>query len=219
MKKLASLAVLLLAVPMAQATPIFLDTFSVNEGHFNVQPTFSGSTTGILLTSTADRITTDYMHGPGSQKLVLLNDPAHVAAGWNVRHLSGTGSIANNVPIPVAGYTGYWLKTSTPNLQTMPVIDDGAAGGTERGVPQPIIADGLWHRYDWKLTDPAQWNAWVGASDGDLDGPTVTYDSIWILSTVDQDAEVLLDSVFYPEPASLALLALGGMVAIRRRRS
>ncbi|MCB9866235.1 MAG: PEP-CTERM sorting domain-containing protein [Phycisphaerales bacterium] len=216
MKKIVACTAVLLWATVAQATITVLDNFEVDEGHFYLQPTFSGSTSGVLLSSTADRVTTEAYDGIGSQALVLLDDPA--ATGWNVRHLSGGGSPGNNVALAASGITGYYLKTSTPGLTTRPGIDDGAAGGTERGVAKPVIDDGAWHLYTWNFSDPADWDSWVGASNGQIDGPTVTYDAVWISSATDQDATVYFDYLYAPEPASLALLCLGGLVAVRRRR-
>ena len=219
MRSLVALGVVLLLAATAPAAIVVVDSFEVDEGHFNVQPTYSGSTLGLLTTSTADRITTDGADGTCSQQLVLLEDPA-VPAGWQCRHLSGLGSAGNNAPIPAQGWIGYFLKTTTPGLQTSIALDD--PGTADRGNFKDVIADGAWHLYQWDMDDDDQWHGWV-TGDGIITGPILTIDSVFFFSETDQDAEVYFDFVAHnpdgqiPEPATLCMLALGGLALIRRR--
>ncbi|MEA2734111.1 MAG: hypothetical protein QOE14_562, partial [Humisphaera sp.] len=91
-----------------------------------------------------------------------------------------------------------------------------------------VIADGLWHLYEWNLADPAQWDIFNNG-DGDIDGPVTTVDSIFISSLTDQNATVWLDALSYnptgsvaavvPDPASAgAAAALLALAALSRRR-
>src|SRR5205809_1140202 len=92
---LACVAALVTATaPQSTRASITFDDFNVNEGHFNQAPTFSGSTLGILASSTADRVTTDApLEGVGHEKLVFNTNGASPV---QVRFLSGTGTPANN---------------------------------------------------------------------------------------------------------------------------
>ncbi len=218
MKKILGIAVLLAFAPAALATVTVIDDFEVDEGHFTLQPTFSGSTVGLLASSTADRVETEAYAGIGSQQLDLLDNPN--GSGWTLRHLSGGGSASGNVSITATGWIGYALKTETPGLTASIALDD--PGTADRGNFIPVIADGEWHVYQWNMDDDTQWHGWV-TGNGIIDGPTLTIDSIFLESSTEQDATVFIDSVMYnndgmvPEPGTLALLALGGLAVIRRR--
>jgi hypothetical protein len=119
------------------------------------------------------------------------------------------------------GFVGYWLKTSTTGLTTRIGIDD-SADSTERSNSVAVNADGSWHLYEWDLADAANWNAWVGTSNGAING-NGTIDAIWIeAATTNGNVVVSLDDVQHrviPEPASalLILSSVMGVVATRRR--
>lgn len=217
----ATCCALFLIAGATNAATIVLDDFEVDEGHFSLQPSFSGSTSGIELTSTADLDNTMANSGAQSQLLTLI--PSAAGSPFNVRHLSGGGSAGNNVALGNTGTIGYWLKTSTAGLSTRIGIDD-SADSTERSNILPIIDDGAWHFYGWDLADAADWNAWVGNSNGEING-IGTIDAIWISSDAAPDANVLisLDDVVHieiPEPASIALVGLAfvGLMGFTRRK-
>src|SRR5688572_15617534 len=89
-------AVAMASLTAAQSTQaaIIFDDFEANEGHFNLAPTFSGSTTNMATTSTADRFTTGGVEGIGFESLTLNATTAGTAS--RVRFLSGSGTPANN---------------------------------------------------------------------------------------------------------------------------
>jgi hypothetical protein len=230
----------------AQAQIVVLDDFEVNEGHFTSNPnTGSGTTQGFFevapaTIATADRVTTDFFDGLASQFITLDDDPnvggttANLDS-WRLRHLSGGGTVANNVPLSLAvggtSYVGYWMKTSSVGIQAGLGVDDGLA--LEIGRWQNVPADGLWHFYEWQFQDANDWDAFAGTGpNGIIDSATVTIDSVFLRGGVgfglgtDFDAQFHIDRVSFnptgsivPEPAGLALLALGALaVAARRRR-
>lgn len=240
---LTSLVAVVSATPLFAATTI-LDDFEVSEGHFTNDADFSGTTQGETVTdgpSTADLTTTTAYQGTGSQQVFLDDDPASNVANpttftWQLRHLSGGGTVANNVGILNGGTTwvGYYLMTSTPNLQASLMIDDGT--GLERAAYLPIVADGGWHLYEWELADTNMWEAFAGTGqNGEINAATVTLDSIFITALdsdpantgPDQDATFFVDAVAYntegritvvPEPSGLILAGLTALGALSRRR-
>ena len=231
----------LLTASAASAAPVVIDSFDVDEGHFTQAPSFSGTTTGETETapgvgpSTADRVTDEAFAGAGSQRIFLddnpnANVPGEVEA-WRLRHLSGGGTIANNVALTASGYVGYYLKTSTPNLQASIMLDDGSTGHLERAVRVPITADNQWHLYQWNIDDDAQWDAFAGTgANGTIESATATIDSIFIdavRTSGDQDAVFFIDSVSHdpngplppvPEPMAAGVIAVGAVGALARRR-
>jgi hypothetical protein len=223
-----------------------LDNFEAGEGHFTSDPnTGSGTSLGFFKTTatTAVQVTTEANTGTGSQRIILDDDPATAATtdSWRLRHLSGGGTPANNVSLTnTAGgtsYVGYYLKT-TSLFDVGIAIDDGAA--LELGTFKPVVADGLWHLYQWKLQDPLEWDAFAGtAPNGQLDTATVTIDSLFfrggagVATGSDFNATFFLDDVAFnpsgqlpaattgpiPEPTTALFgAALMGVCTLRRRR-
>ena len=225
-----------LAAP-AGAAVIVIDDFEANEGHFNLDPDFSGTSAGQTVAagvgpSTADRDTTEFFSGIASERVFIDDNPAVNApdgTAWRIRFLSGGGTPANNTPLDATGYVGYWLKTTAQNLRAAVLVDDGAA--LERSTRVPIIGDGQWHLYQWNFDDDTQWDGFAGTGpNGVIDAATVTLDAIYIDAVLagdgsDQDAVYFIDDVSVnpegeiPEPSALGLLAVGAAALLRRRRA
>jgi hypothetical protein len=229
--------------PLGNIDPLLVDVtifdgFESSEGRFNQAPTFSGTTTGILAASTADRVTSNAQMGDASQKLTIVRDGA---SSSRVRHVSGGGTPANNrvnvggelQAMGDEGYVGYFLKTTEPDLLVSIGIDDGIAAGLtgmEVATSLPVIADGEWHLYEWNLADAALWNNFSGGN-GAIDGPGAYIDSIMLYpgsSTANTTFDVFIDTVAYnpngslallavPEPTSVTLLGAMLLVSIRSR--
>jgi hypothetical protein len=233
--RLLTLAVSCALAHHASAAIVVLDDFNVNEGHFTSAANGSGSTNGInTTTSTMVRITTDSYEGAGSQEL-LLNDDATPGGTARLRHLSGGGTPANNTVIPVTagvdGWIGFALKTTSPGWNVQMWLEGPENNGSTQ---KNIIADGLWHVYQWNLDDETGgadgWQAagvpGIVAGDIDVQVGNYTIDSILFRHTATPaTSTILMDFVArntdgkVPEPATLAMagLAMIGGLAIRRK--
>lgn len=109
-----------------------------------------------------------------------------------------------NVQLESIGSIGFWLKTNDAGLKVSIAIDDPALEdfdtvSAELGTFRSIIADNQWHKYQWFLEEAAEWDAWVGLSDGDIDNTRISIDSIQITGA--SDAQVYLDDVFWDPQA------------------
>ena len=221
------------AASSALAAPIIIDDFEGSEGRFALDPDFSGSNRGLLLTgpgagpSTADLSTASAFTGTGSERLSLIADPSATVTGFDVRFLSGGGTIGNNVNIGPDGFVGVFARTTQENVSLAIALDDGAA--LERSVFIPVPNTGEFSLIQFDLDDEALFNGFAGtAPNGVIDGPNVSIDSIFIRSSTDQDVEIFLDTVAYntsgdlsslvPEPSALGMLAIGGLSLLARRR-
>ncbi|MEO1498493.1 MAG: family 10 glycosylhydrolase [Planctomycetota bacterium] len=166
-----------------------------DEGFFD-QPITAGGQTTISTASFADQTSLDSHIGDGSQ---LLSIVAEDGDPWTLRHLSGAGATPqNNLPIDATGNVGFWLKTETEGLTVQIAVDDPVSA--DRGVLKNVIADGEWRLYEWSLDDDSQWIGWVNG-DGEIVGPQLTLDSIFLYGT--GDAEVYLDTVAHNPGGSL----------------
>ncbi len=183
-------------------------TFDGHEGYFHRAPDFSGSTTSNVAGSTAERSSAEAHQGSHSQLIDITYDE-NEGGDFLLRHLSGArfsdfGGSSNaaarvsNLQFESIGSVGFWLKTDDPGLEVTLAIDDPTTG--ERGVFKPVIADGQWRKYEWFLERDDDWQAWVGAANGSIDGLNVTIDSIQF--TGSSDAQVYLDTIFWNPSSS-----------------
>ena len=218
---------------------IIFDDFNVNEGHFNLAPNFSGTSVGESSTSTADRVTTEGpLEGAGHQKLVLVHDGT--ATNMRIRHLSGSGTVANNTPFTTSagtdGFIGFYAKTTNTGWTIALNLDgaDGAGASMDMGTPKPMNSSGEWTLYEWNLDDNTQWDPVTSiGGNGTIEDGQHSIDSIYIFTnqtgTNGQAREPLyIDFValneagsianLIPEPASMGLIALAAAGMMRGRR-
>ncbi|HEV8606104.1 MAG TPA: family 10 glycosylhydrolase [Tepidisphaeraceae bacterium] len=180
--------------------PTSLTNFDTDEGYFPTNITFSGSNQNVAASSSADRITTESHSGVGSQQLIINKTPG--APSFLARHLSGIGAPgdpASNLQLASIGSIGFWLKTTTPDLQASPGLDDSTPG-TERGFFKNVIPDGQWHKYEWFLDDVTHWDSF-SAGNGRV-ASLFTTDSIQFTGTAATNL-IFLDDIFY-DPAAIA---------------
>ncbi len=189
-KTVLAFAALGIAVPLgAQAAVTVFDDFNINEGHFNQDLDYSGSTVGInVKTSTAERVTTAPKEGAGCEQLAIVSNGDPLC---RVRFLSGTGNPAGNIAFTTSsamdGWIGCYLKTTNTGWSVQLYLEGASING---GVPKQITADGEWHLYEWDLDNTASdANGW-----GDVLGlggvPTVADGSHTIDSIIFRNEEV-----------------------------
>lgn len=179
-----------------------LDNFEKGLGHFTDSPSFSGTTLGIAAGSTSAYTNDIANNGSGALQL-LLKDNTSSTGDWYVRFLSGGGTPANNISFTTTGSLGFWMKTasSKTGLQTALSIDDGP-GGTIISSKQNIIADGVWHLYQWDL--PSTSWSFLSGSDTLLNGPNATLDAIMFYASNDaSDWTIYLDDVSHNPSGAL----------------
>ncbi len=220
----------------APAAPIIFADFNVDEGTFYLAPNFSGSSSNVAATSTADRITSDSFEGAGSQQIVLNHTTPGSAT--RTRFLSGGGTPANNISFTTSagedGWIGMALKTTTPGYTAQIWLEGASNNGS---IEKAIIADGNWHIYEWNLDDTSGGPDGWGSIGGILAGVATVADGNHTIDSVlfrnasaPATGTILMDFVaksesgsiarlLIPEPATLALAGMGliGLCAARRR--
>lgn len=178
-------------------------TISGHEGVFHRAPDFSGSTSANISGSTADRDGTEAQSGSHSQR-IDINYNEGLGGNFTLRHVAGAmysdfGGSSNaasriaNLQFESVGSVGLWLKTTDPGLEVSIALDDPTTG--DRGLKKQVNADGQWHEYKWRLDNNSDWEAWVGAGNGIIDGVNVSLDSIQLFGS--SDATVYLDTIFW----------------------
>ncbi|QDS98269.1 SpoIID/LytB domain-containing protein [Adhaeretor mobilis] len=178
-------------------------TFSGHEGTFGWAPTFSGSTSANVGGSTAVRSNVESHSGGHSQLLDITYDEES-GTDFFVRHISGAqysdfGGSTNvasriaNLQFESIGSVGFWLKTDDPDMQVSIAIDDPTTA--DRGSKRSVIADNLWHKYEWFLDEDSDWESWIAGGNGQIDGENVSIDSIQFFGS--SDAQIFLDDVFW----------------------
>lgn len=161
--------------PGGGGTTTILDSFESSEGHFTSTPSYSGSTTGINATSTAERDCSISKNGSCSEHLALVDNPGNSDA-WAVRFLSGGGTPGSNTAVSRNGRVGFWVYVGGSGFSVGLGVDDGSA--TERSTLKAVAAN-TWTYVEWNLADANQWDAWVGGN-GAIDAASVTLDAVWL---------------------------------------
>lgn len=190
----------------APSSRFFYSDFEGAEANFGYEPAWSGSTAGILSTSSARLVTAQAHSGKYSQQIHVVRDSSVSSTtenpnGWFVRHVSGNPGAANpasrsaNTPRPTDGHIGFWALTLTEGIQATIAIDNASDVTADRGILLPLIADGQWHRYSWNLDNNDHWEQWA-SGDGTITGSTFTIDSIQFFGG-QTNATIFLDDVFH----------------------
>ncbi len=229
----------LLCVGTSARASIVFDDFNTNEGHFALQPSFSGQS-NVSTASTADRITSDTFEGAGSESINAILSTTNPA---RIRFLSGGGTPSSNTPFTTTagtdGFIGFYYKTSSAgiklalNLDGDTVGDTGSSGATselDMSSLTTVNADGNWHLMEWDL-DGGGYGAVSSIGGGHAGGlllpGTHWIDSIYIQnmtanSSIQFDFVAKSDSgsisALLPEPGSMTLLALTLVSTLKRRR-
>jgi hypothetical protein len=220
-------------VPAPPGNIKLLDDFEDSDTHFYNDPDFSGSNRGLKELSDgngpsrAERDANQMGRAFASKRIDIISEDDPTWDGFRLRYLSGQGNPANNEHLGTSGYVGFMMRTTTPDLLVSIGLDENLGSAIESGTPIALIADGMWHLYQWNLADAAQWDNFTSAANGQIDGPVTTIDSIIISSPQDHDATVWLDAIGYnpdgpltniPEPAvSLGAVTLFLLGSGRRR--
>ncbi|MDB5294417.1 MAG: hypothetical protein JWO31_400 [Phycisphaerales bacterium] len=221
-------------VPADSRASVIFDDFNATEGHFSQTPTSSGQS-NVAATSTADRVTTDSVEGAGSEKVVAVV----ATAPGRIRFLSGANGLpANNTSFTTTsgtdGFIGFYYKTADLTGAKLSLnLDGGTAGATADMDMSPqvtVLADGAWHLAEFDLDATTGWGAVTsigGGHAGSVPNNSHTVDSIYI-QNIAGNGTILFDFVaksdggsiaaLVPEPASAALVALGSVSLLARRR-
>lgn len=193
-----NLAVFAQANPVVHRATVYADFEFGDETDFGFSLTASGSTSGILGSSSATAIPGFGRDGSWAQRLSINDDPQN-PNGWFVRHLAGQGASGGtrsaNQPRPATGTVGFWARTTSAGIQATLALDDTANITADRGVLLELIADGQWHRYAWDLDDDSQWEGWING-DGVINTVDFTIDSIQLFGG-NANATVFIDDVFH----------------------
>jgi hypothetical protein len=140
-------------------------------------PNTSGSTYGIGKSSTFTQTAESKKSGTYSGKLSLIDSSQ--SSSWFVRVFYDYSS-NDTLRLGTIGYLRIYLRTSNApaGLKVRLAVDDNSSSVTEATTWQTVIADGTYRLYEWRIDDPSQWDAWVGGSNGQIDGPNTYFDSI-----------------------------------------
>jgi hypothetical protein len=140
------------------------------------------------------------------------------------------GVARTNIVLEAKGSIGFWLLAfpgqAPLGLTASLLLDDEElnpnAAEVEMGLTKPVIADGLWHKYEWFLDNPLDWLGFGTSGDGLVDGNTFSIDALRFTGL--SDGTFFLDDVFWnpnaiapaavPEASSIFVLGLGGVFAL-----
>lgn len=182
-------------IPLSEAHPedaaFTIQSFETGIGNFWV-PTGSGSTHGVLPSSTFASSADDAFAGEKSGKLVLVDDPAE--EGNYVRLYNG-------------------ITTSIPSNSTLMIMVKGSGDVEMRlSVKDTGYEQGPWHKVtlcedDWQVVsfdlvnDEAQ--GWI-TGNGTIEGDEVKIEAIHMRSTSDEDVTMYLDEMIARRPLEAA---------------
>lgn len=195
---------------------VFSDFASSEAGHFSRPFATSPGTEGVLASSSAAVGGAGSPATPGSQRLIIRDDPASVGSaenpnGWFVRHVSGAaaapvaGIPEANTPRPAVGVVGLWARTDSPNVEISLALDVDGEDASKRAVRRSLVPDGNWRRYEWNLQDPLQWQGGVPGQSA-FAGPEFTLDSVLLFGR-NADAVVYLDDPYHETRPPFAPIA------------
>ena len=157
------------------------------------EPTYSGSTSGILTTSTFGLSDEAVFDGTKSAKMTLLDDPAK-SGGWFVRVWnSGRPDVAIDSKI----FT--YVKASDPDIQVRFVFKDDGAGGDGEYLASPWV-DITYTEDDWQVVGIdltiTPLTSWVVVGDGIISSTDViSIDCIQLQCPNDVDAVLYFDKL------------------------
>ncbi len=168
-----------------------------------------------MVGSTADR-SAAAAHSGGHSQLLDITYDEESGTDFFLRHVSGArysdfggsshaAARVANLQFESIGSVGFWLKTDDVGLQVSLAIDDPDTG--DRGTLKNVLADNQWHKYQWFLEEASEWEAWIAAGNGQIDGERVTLDSIQFTGA--SDAQIYLDDLFWDPQAAFVPLVPG----------
>ena len=165
-----------------------IDDFETDIGNW-LDPNYSGSTSGLDLSSSF-AVSTDYAkNGTQSGKLTLIDD-AGTAGGWFLRMNNRTDQIAPDSKI------GFWLRASGQDSLRLVIWDNGTGGdGYEAGpwmVPTATEDDWQWFELDLAT---AEFTGWITGT-GEINSTNyVTIESIQMTTSLDINDTLYIDDI------------------------
>lgn len=170
-----------------------LESFETNVGQFRAL-THSGSTTGILTTSTFDVTDEEAYQGSKSGKINILDDPEK-SGGWFVRINYGSPTIYT-VKVKTSSTLLLMVKGTNADVDLALTIKDS---GYERNMWKSVsLSEDDWQVVSFDLlNDPVE--GWI-TGDGEVTGTEVTICDLQIISAEDTDATIYVDG-FTARPA------------------
>ncbi|WP_207514720.1 phosphodiester glycosidase family protein [Longitalea luteola] len=177
---------------LAYLSSITLDDFENGVGHFNRDPTYSPTTTGV---SGLSNVTTAKTCHSGYWSLIVkLYDNTASSANWKARILSGSGIISNNRYFDNTGTFSFYMKTSTAAAGAKVRIWLDDTDGIEMSPELAVLNDGQWHKYTWNL---ANFNGTpVDTGDGVLQSNGIRLNSIvFTQPNTAQDWFIFIDDI------------------------